>query len=87
MKINTSVRIKNKTFWVTFIPTVLILMKQIATLFGIEIDISGMSEQLVAIICTIFALLSILGVITDPTTEGISDSNQAMTYDKPKSDN
>ena len=35
---------------------------------------------------TAFAVLSILGIVTDPTTAGVSDSEQALTYDKPKSD-
>ncbi len=32
----------------------------------------------------VFAVLVILGVVTDPTTAGVSDSKQAMTYTEPK---
>ena len=33
---------------------------------------------------TIFTILALLGIVVDPTTEGVSDSNQAMTYEEPK---
>ena len=35
---------------------------------------------------TIFAILALLGVVNDPTTQGVGDSRQALDYDKPKSD-
>ena len=84
MKINWTVRIKNKAFWVTAIPTVLLLFAQVLQLFGITIDIAGLSNQLLAIIGTVFGLLALLGVVNDPTTAGVSDSKQALTYEQPK---
>lgn len=33
------------------------------------------------------AVLSILGIVTDPTTDGVSDSTQALEYTEPKKDN
>lgn len=86
MKINWTVRIKNKAFWVAIIPTLLLLAQQVCALFGVSIDIAGLSEQLVAIVGTIFAVLALLGVVTDPTTSGISDSTQAMEYTAPRKD-
>jgi phi LC3 family holin len=83
--INWKVRIKNKAFWVAIIPAVLLLAQQICSLFGFEINVSGLGEQLVSIAGTIFAVLALLGVVNDPTTKGIiADSEQAMTYEKPK---
>lgn len=84
--INWKVRIKNKAFWVAIIPAVLLLAQQLCALFGVEIDVSGVGEQLVSIAGTAFAILALLGVVTDPTTKGIGDSEQAMGYDKPKGD-
>lgn len=84
--INWKVRIKNKAFWGSIIPAVLLLAQQICALLGVEIDVSGIGEQLVAIAGTIFAVLALLGVVTDPTTKGINDSKQAMTYEAPKGD-
>lgn len=44
------------------------------------------NNKLLAVVNALFAVLTILGVVTDPTTAGISDSKQALTYDKPKKD-
>ena len=84
MGINWKVRIKNKTFWLTMIPAVLLLVQQIACLFGLSMDFSNIQNQLVAIICTVFSILAILGIIVDPTTKGLTDSDQALTYTEPK---
>ncbi|MDO4437556.1 MAG: phage holin [Coriobacteriaceae bacterium] len=84
--INTTARIKNKTFWLTLIPAVLLLVQVCAAPFGYQWDFGVLNEQLAAIINALFAVLAILGVVNDPTTAGIGDSKQAMTYDKPKAD-
>lgn len=83
---NFRVRIKNRVFWVSFIPMVLLLIKQLAALAGFELNIEGVSQQLVAVVETVFACLALLGVVNDPTTDGLSDSARAMTYDKPYKD-
>lgn len=84
MKINWNVRIKNKAFWIAFVPAVLLLVQQVCAMFGVAIDISGLSDQILGIIGTVFMILTLLGVVTDHTTKGLSDSEQALTYDKPK---
>ena len=84
--INWKVRFKNKAFWLAFIPASLLLIQQICALFGITVDIAGMSAQLVAIVETVFIILALWGVVNDPTTAGASDSKLAMTYDVPKAD-
>lgn len=83
MKINWTVRLNNKAFWVAIIPAMLLLIQQICNLFGISLEVTGLSEQLLGIVGTVFAILTLLGVVTDPTTEGISDSDKAMTYNLP----
>lgn len=87
MKINWTVRIKNKAFWVAIIPAVLLLVQQICALFGVNLEVAGLSEQLIAIVGTVFAVLALLGVVNDPTVATLSDSAQAMTYTEPKKDN
>ena len=84
MIINWKVRIKNKTFWLALIPAVLLLAQQEAGLFGVALDFGGLKDQLTAIVGTVFTLLAILGIVADPTTAGVGDSEQAMTYDEPK---
>lgn len=85
MKINWRVRIKNKNFWIAFIPALLLLIQVVASVFGYTLDLGDLGNKLLAVVNAAFAVLSILGIVTDPTTKGISDSEQALTYDKPKS--
>lgn len=82
--INWLVRIKNKQFWLTLIPAVLLLIQVVAAVFGCSIDLGDLGNKLLAVVNAVFAVLTILGVVTDPTTKGVSDSAQAMTYTQPK---
>lgn len=82
--INWTVRLKNKTFWLSLIPAVLLLVQVVAAVFGITLDLGELGSKLLAVVNAVFAVLVILGVVNDPTTAGMSDSNQAMTYTKPK---
>ena len=84
MNINWKVRLKNKTFWLSLIPAVLLLVQVIAAVFGYTLDLGELGNRLLAVVNALFAVLSILGVVTDPTTKGVSDSTQAMNYDVPK---
>jgi phi LC3 family holin len=86
MKINWTVRIKNKAFWVAIIPAVLLLAQQVCALFGVELSIAGISEQLIAIVGTVFSVLALIGVVNDPTVATLSDSKQAMGYTEPRND-
>ncbi|WP_369670892.1 phage holin, partial [Enterococcus faecium] len=43
-------------------------------------------NKLIVVVNTVFAVLVIIGIVNDPTTTGIADSKQALTYDQPKSD-
>ena len=84
MKINWTVWLKNKTFWLSVIPAALLLVQVVAAVFGYTLDFGELGNRLLAVVNAAFALLSVLGVVTDPTTAGVSDSAQAMTYEKPK---
>lgn len=84
MKINWKVRIRNKNFWLALIPALLLLVQVVAAPFGYKWDFGVLNQQLAAIINAVFALLSILGVVNDPTTAGSSDSEQALTYEEPR---
>ena len=86
MNINWIARIKNKSFWLSFIPAVLLFVQAVAAVFGFTLDFGELGNQLLSVVNTLFAVLALLGVVTDPTTEGISDSRQALTYTKPKED-
>lgn len=79
--INWQIRIKNKTFWLTLIPAVLLLVQAVSAPFGYTWDFVVLDQQLAAIINALFAVLAILGVVTDPTTKGVGDSERARMYD------
>lgn len=84
MNINWTVRIKNKNFWLTLIPAVLLLVQVVAGVFGYTLELGELGDKLLAVVNALFAVLTILGIVTDPTTAGVSDSQQALTYSEPK---
>ena len=84
--INWKVRLASKTFWLALIPALLLLVQAIAAVFGFTLELDGIGDKLLAVVNAVFALLAILGIVTDPTTEGLGDSQQAMSYTKPKED-
>lgn len=86
MQINWLVRLKNKAFWLALIPALLLLVQTVAATFGLTLDLGDIGDKLLAVANAVFSVLAILGVVVDPTTEGVSDSTQALTYEEPKKD-
>lgn len=84
--INWKVRLKSKSFWLTIIPAVLLLIQVVAAVFGFSLDLGELGNRLIAVVNAAFAVLTILGIVVDPTTAGVGDSKQAMTYTEPKKD-
>ena len=84
MKINWKVRLKNKTFWLAIVPALLLVIQTVASLFGYAWDFVVLNQQIAAVINAVFAALAILGVVNDPTTAGVTDSDRAMGYSKPE---
>lgn len=82
MKINILVRLRNKTFLMLFVPATLSLLYQFLAMLGFVPDIE--EKSLLSILMQLIELLALLGIIIDPTTKGLSDSNIAMTYDEPR---
>ena len=82
--INWKVRIKNKVFWCELIPAIALVIQAVAAVFGYNLDFSTLTGKILGVVDAVFALLVILGIVVDPTTAGIRDSKQAMTYDEPK---
>ena len=84
MNINWKVRIKNKYFWISAIPALLLLIQVVASVFGFALDLGELGNKLLAVVNAAFAFLSILGIVNDPTTATLYDSEQALTYENPK---
>ena len=81
--VNWKVRIRNKRFWLSLIPALALFAQAVGACFGIKLDFGEQSDKLMAVINTLFVVLGVLGVVNDPTTYGINDSDRAMTYSEP----
>ena len=73
--INWKLRFKNKATLLAIASTVILLIQQL----GFKLP-----DNIADVVNTFLTLLVLLGVINDPTTEGISDSPKALTYNEPK---
>ena len=79
---NFRVRFKNPVFWATAIPAVVGCVYTIIGLVGIAPKIS--ENELINALSAVVSALTVLGVLVDPTTKGVQDSERAMTYTEPK---
>ena len=82
MKINWKVRLKQPSFWIATIPVVITFVYSVLSLAGIVPSIT--EESIQSVFLTLVSVLAQFGIVVDPTTKGISDSDRAMKYDKPE---
>lgn len=71
--INWKKRMRNKTFWAALIPAALLFAQSVAAVFGFVLDLGDLGDKLLTVVNTLFVVLTILGIVADPTTEGITD--------------
>ena len=81
MKINWKVRLKNPMFWLTVIPAVITFIYTVLGAFDVVPSLS--QDVVVNIVTAIITALTTIGVLIDPTTKGVGDSERALGYDKP----
>ena len=84
MKINWKLRLQNKATLTALIMAIVALVYQVLGVCGIVPRVS--QDQVTTIISMVINILCLLGIVVDPTTAGIGDSNRALTYDEPKQD-
>lgn len=84
MKINWKIRIQSKVFVISLLGLIFLLAQQVLGIFGINWDYTVINDQLTQVINTIFLILALVGVVKDPTTTGIEDSEQALKYTEPR---
>ncbi len=84
MKVNWKVRFKNKTWLTMFLSLIIGFIFNILKLFDI---VPVVTENLVMnIVGQILTVLGLFGVIVDPTTAGLNDSERALNYEEPWED-
>ena len=81
MKINWKVRLRQPAFWIATIPVAITFVYSVLALADIVPTIT--EERIQNLFLAAVALLAQFGIVVDPTTQGIGDSDRAMTYDKP----
>lgn len=81
--INWRVRFKNPAFYATFIPAVMLAIQAVAYVFGIKLDLSDIGNRIMTAVDAVLAVLAILGIVVDPTTKGVKDSERAQNYNEP----
>lgn len=81
--INWKVRLKNVNFWLAAIPATLLVAQSAAALFGFALRMDAVQGKLLDLTNAVFGLLTILGIVNDPTTRGLRDSTRAMEYQNP----
>lgn len=84
MKINWKLRFQNKQTLISLCTLIVTFVVQILGFFEIVPTIS--EDMAMNIVMTIINVLGIIGVVVDPTTAGIGDSERALTYEEPKKD-
>ena len=84
MNINWKLRFQNKTTLTAIILALVALVYQVLGLCGVVPKIS--QGELTTVIGMVINLLCLLGIVVDPTTDGVSDSARALTYDAPRAD-
>ena len=84
MKSNWKVRFKNKIWLTSFVSLIIGFVFSLLRMLDVY---PGFTESQVTNIANqILTFLGLIGVLVDPTTYGINDSNLAMTYEEPKKD-
>lgn len=85
-KINWSVRLKNKNFWLALVPALALLAQAFANIFNFKLEFGDTVDKILVFINVLFAFLVLVGVVNDPTTAGLTDSARALEYHEPSED-
>lgn len=81
MKINWKLRGQNKVTLVSIMALVVAFVYQVLGMFGVVPKVA--ESDIVNLLTMLIDILVAIGVVTDPTTKGINDSERAMGYEEP----
>ena len=85
MKINWKVRVRNRQFWLGVVGAIGAFALSLADALGFGGSASPWVEAIEGAASAALTVLALLGVVVDPTTEGVGDSSQALQYERPRS--
>lgn len=74
--LNLKIRLKNKTFIITMMTTVIAFVYQLLAQFEIVPKIT--KDQTIQVVMIIVNILAGLGILVDPTTDGFKDSDRVL---------
>ena len=84
MNINWKVRMKSGSWWLGIVSAVVTAVFAILQLCDVDLPVTA--DQIMNAAMLVLMIPAAIGITTDPTTKGVSDSAQAMAYDAPKQD-
>ena len=85
MKLNWKVRFKNKVWLGSFLSLIVGFVYSMLALFDVFPEVT--QSLVLQLMNQVLTFLGLIGVIVDPTTAGIGDSERAMSYSQPWDDN
>ena len=83
--INWKVRLQSGSWWMGIISAVVVAVFAVLKLCKVDLPVTA--DEIMNAATLILMIPAAIGIISDPTTKGVSDSQQALTYNEPKSDN
>ena len=81
MKINWKVRLRNKTWLAALLALIVSFVYDLLAMWEIIPPVT--QDWVMSLVQTVLTVLAMLGVVIDPTTQGVADSDRAMLYDEP----
>ena len=85
MKLNWRVRFRNKLWLGSFLSLIVGFVYSILSLFDVFPEVT--QSLVLQLLNQVLTFLGLIGVIVDPTTAGLEDSDRAMSYAEPWDDN
>ena len=84
MHINWKVRLQSGSWWMGIVSAVVTAVFAVLQLCNIDLPVTA--GQIMHAAMLVLMIPAAIGITTDPTTKGMSDSAQAMAYSAPKAD-
>ena len=84
MKINWRVRFKNKIWLGSFLSLIVSFVYSMLSMFDVFPDVT--KNSVIELLNQVLTFLGLIGVLVDPTTAGLGDSERAMGYEEPWDD-